>query len=93
MQKRLHEEKKKMSFQFRPHRRTLIEAMKEVKTFNSLAELIENQKPELAQWGVEITAENVKVTPYCYDKRINWNTYIVTLEDYGVLGFTDGPVE
>lgn len=27
-----------------------------------------------------------------YDERIGWHTYIVSLEDYGVLGFTDGPI-
>jgi hypothetical protein len=33
----------------------------------------------------------VKVKPYCYDERIDWDTYIVTLND-GAVGFTDGPV-
>jgi len=27
------------------------------------------------------------------DTRIGWHTHIVTLEGYGVLGFTDGPLK
>lgn len=31
-----------------------------------------------------------KVTPYCYDDRNGWNTYVVTVDGQAV-GFTDGP--
>lgn len=33
----------------------------------------------------------VRVEPYCYDDRIEWDTYIVTL-DGRATGFTDGPL-
>lgn len=26
------------------------------------------------------------------DERINWETYIITLENYGVLGFTNADI-
>ncbi len=32
------------------------------------------------------------VEPYGFDERINWQTHIVTLTGYGVLGYTDSPV-
>lgn len=39
-----------------------------------------------------VDAESVKVRPYCYDERIAWDTYVVTLNG-GAVGFTDGPVD
>ena len=36
--------------------------------------------------------EDILVKAYCFDDRLNWNTYIVTVRNYGVVGFTDGPV-
>lgn len=38
-----------------------------------------------------VTADTVHVTRHCYDDRIEWDTYIVTLDYYGVLGYTDAP--
>ena len=40
-----------------------------------------------------ITDEMVTVKQYCYDGRIGWDTHIVTVEGYGVFGFTDAPVQ
>lgn len=42
--------------------------------------------------GRVVTDREITVEPYCYDHRILWDTYIVTVEGHGVLGFTDGPV-
>lgn len=42
--------------------------------------------------GHEVSAETIRVEPYGYDSRINWNTHIVTANGWGVLGFTDGPL-
>lgn len=39
-----------------------------------------------------VTDEHVTVKPYCFDERIGWDTFIVVIKDYGVYGFTDGPV-
>ncbi len=35
----------------------------------------------------------LEINKYVYDKRINWDTYIVILKGFGVVGFTDGPAE
>jgi hypothetical protein len=37
--------------------------------------------------------ESLRVEPYIYDERIDWDTHIVSVDGYGVVGFTDGPVE
>jgi len=34
----------------------------------------------------------ISVERYCYDSRIKWDTYVVTVDGQGV-GFTDGPVD
>lgn len=75
---------------FRPHRELLDDAMKEVVEFNNKEELssILNDKYN------SVDTSNFKVESYGgYDERIGWDTHIVTLEGYGVLGFTDSPVE
>jgi len=79
---------------FRPQKRTLAEAMGEVEEINSLNELIEKIKTDLSifKHSFSISSNTVHVEFYCYDKRINWNTYIVTLDGYGVIGFTNGPL-
>ncbi|ARV77358.1 hypothetical protein FDI21_gp189 [Pseudomonas phage Noxifer] len=77
----------------RPHRRLLDEAMAEVKE-------IEPTMVALKKWADESFGgmqppdlSELKCEPYGYDDRIKWNTYIVHLEGWGVLGFTDGPVQ
>lgn len=37
------------------------------------------------------TEENVVVKPYGYDKRIGWDTYLVTIDGKAAL-FCDGPI-
>jgi hypothetical protein len=37
-----------------------------------------------------VTRETVHIHPYGYDPRIGWDTHMVTLDGYGVLGFTNG---
>lgn len=76
----------------RPHRRLLEEAMAEVQE-------IEPTMTALKKWADESFGgmqppdlTDLKCEAYCYDSRIHWNTYIVVLPGWGVLGFTDGPV-
>lgn len=42
--------------------------------------------------GLLIDDKTVEIKPYGFDKRTNWDTHIVTLKDYGVVGFTDSEV-
>ena len=50
---------------------------------------------ELGQFGYpEITADMIHVDPYYgLDTRNNWDTHIVSIKNYCVYGFTDGPLK
>lgn len=70
---------------YRPHRGGLAESMLEVVELDgSLAALEAHVRKT---WPVG----DIKVEPYGgYDKRIGWDTHIVTI-DGSAVGFTDGP--
>jgi hypothetical protein len=77
--------------QYRDHRRELAESMQAVQTFATKAELLDYLEHDLGRFGFAI--EELTITPYACDKRIGWlDTHIVTIKDYGVAGFTDGPL-
>ncbi len=80
---------------FRPHRGSLNKAMSEVFEFKDLDDLISYIQEQLIPFvpKEEITKNTVKIKGYVLDKRIGWHTYIVTLEGYGVLGFTSCMIE
>lgn len=82
-----------MSVLFRPHRGSLADAMKEVREINSFKELIDQETEMLWRWYIEPKPEEFHIKYYAEDKRIGWSTYIVTLDNYGVLGFTNGMIE
>lgn len=55
--------------------------------------LVAREFPQSLPNGAKISAEEYAKWTWP-DERIGWaETHIVTLEGYGVLGFTDGPVE
>lgn len=41
---------------------------------------------------LNISADQLVIKPYAHDERIGWDSYIITVEGTGVLGFTNGPV-
>lgn len=65
---------------FRQHREFLDEAMETVQEISSIADI------------ERITGyNNITVEKYAYDKRIDWDTYIVC-ENGRACGFTNGPL-
>lgn len=66
---------------YRPHRRLLDESMAEVVEFENRAALIEHLRKDFASWGVDVQDADIRVEPYGYDDRINWNTHIVCLKN------------
>lgn len=80
---------------FREHRGGLAESMDTVIEVSDGEALLEHVRNLAQRWPTfpAITAETVHVEPYGRDERIGWDTHIVTLDGYGVLGFTDGPVQ
>jgi hypothetical protein len=77
---------------FRLHRGTLEESMQTVCEVNSKAELVEVLAKDLAFFPISITEQMISIIPYAYDGRIEWDTYIVSLEYFGIAGFTNGPL-
>lgn len=74
-------------FTFRPHRGTLQESMAAARQFSSFCDMIETISEEHA---VEVSPSDIEIKPYGYDERVGWDTHIVCMRGYGVLGFTDG---
>lgn len=76
----------------REHRGLLADSMKTVveidPTIESLANAIQNSLHDF----LCVDKDKIKVKPYVYDDRIKWDTHIVTIDGYGVYGFTDGPL-
>ena len=78
---------------FRPHKGSLSDSMKEVVNVKDKQALLNKVIHDLWEFNYEgvISKDTLQVKYYCSDYRIDWNTtYIVTLEGYGVLGFTNG---
>lgn len=42
--------------------------------------------------GRVVAPREIDVKHVCFDPRTRWDTHIVTIEGFGVLGYTDGPV-
>ena len=82
---------------FRQHRGGLAESMETVVEIKNRDELVGYLRGILWQWPTAppVSDETIEVRPYADgggDDRIGWKkVYIVTLKDYGVLGWTDGP--
>lgn len=76
---------------FREHRGTLDDSMATVVDLPDREALIAHCWTLLGPFKHLFKEADLKVKPYCMDQRIGWNTHIVTLANYGVLGFTDGP--
>lgn len=72
------------------HRGTLAEAMKTVIEFSTRKELFDHIKKSIIYEPLKsATIKDLKIRKYCYDKRIDWDTYIVLLKDVP-MGFTNG---
>ena len=80
---------------FREHRGGLSESLETTVEIEATKVAIANRFNEaLSGWPVpEATAEDVKVEPYGYDDRINWETHIVSIRGFGVFGFCDSPAD
>ena len=78
---------------FREHRGGLSDSLDTTINVANRGELVDYIQRTLGCWGLDINPEDVEIAPYGYDSRINWDAHIVTVKDYGVFGFTDGPLE
>jgi len=78
----------------REHRGGLAEAMGTmVEIEPTMSALLQSMRESFKGWPINVTEENVHVEPYGFDDRIGWDTYIITIDGYGVYGFSDGPIQ
>jgi len=79
---------------FREHRGGYAESMATVIELPDRAALVAHVQKLLALYpgALLVTNERLRVEKYIFDARNGWHTHIVTLDGYGVLGFTNGPV-
>jgi hypothetical protein len=77
---------------FREHRGSLAEAMGTVVDLENGDALVDHVTSLLSHWGYgrSYVERFLRCQQYQYDPRIGWDTWLITLEGYGVIGFTDG---
>lgn len=76
---------------FRDHRGSLADSMATVVEVSGRDALVSLLAGRLEKYGFEFADRDLVIAPYGYDRRIDWDTHIVTIDGYGVAGFTDGP--
>ena len=74
---------------FRSQRGSLEESMRTVVDLRNRADLLEHLRRILAP--MPVPPRRVGVRYYCYDARIGWPTFLVTVDGQAV-GFTDGRI-
>ena len=81
---------------FRPHRGSLKEAMEGVREVSSVKDIVYGLGLQYCEYLSEryvISDVLVELYDERPDDRIGWDkTYIVRIDGYGVLGFTNGPL-
>jgi hypothetical protein len=75
---------------YRDHRGSLAESMETVVELKDRAALDAHIAALLKPWGKVVTQDQIHSTWYCLDPRINWDTWMITVDGYGVVGFTNG---
>ena len=78
---------------FREHRGALEDSMATLVELPDRKALLAHCRKLLAPYQFHFSDPALKVYRYRFDARINWDTHIVIIKGYGVMGFTDAPVE
>jgi hypothetical protein len=69
-----------------------MESLATVSTVTNKRELVDLINNSLARFLPPSPPEAVHIEPYGYDARIGWDTYVITLDGYGVWGFAKGSI-
>lgn len=79
---------------FREHRGQFADSLKTLAFVDGFDGLVAHIAAILKPWGVAVDKDKLKAEPYLFDPRTGWCDWIITLDGYGVVGFTDGePVD
>lgn len=72
-----------MKVLYRPQRGGLAEAMEELREFSSVEDMLAFLVDEHSINGkIAFDKDEIYISYYCYDERINWVTYIVCVGRY-----------
>ena len=81
------------AFQYRPHTGILKDAMVNAKSYNNLEELCVHLREmyKLLPHNVDVSPTTIVITKYGtgIDERVGWDTHIVILPTFGVVGYLD----
>lgn len=77
---------------FRHHRGSLKESLETVVELGTKAELVAHLNQILDPHWLSITEADIEIKFYKYDDRIDWQTYLVRVRDWGPVGFTNSPL-
>lgn len=81
------------AFFYRNNAGRLAESLADVRIFKSKAELVqslgESFNESESELIPEINESTVHIKFYTYDNRIGWPTHKVTIDNYGLVGFTN----
>ncbi len=64
-----------------------------IREFSGGSELLAIVREILAPWGVPVKDASLSATPHNPNDRLGWNQHIVHIKGYGVIGYTDGPID
>ena len=76
----------------REHRGSLADSMETVRPVRDRDELVAVIRESLAPFGCVVDEAQIDVEPYCVDSRIGWDTYLISIKNYGVWGMANGPL-
>lgn len=77
---------------FRFHRGSLAESMATAREFSTSSDLVEFVLRHAQENGVPCVAADVSTEPQSHDKRVGWNSHLLLVKGWGVVGMTDGPL-
>ncbi len=78
---------------YRDHRWSLAEGLATTREVADRRGLLAYLREDLGRYGYEFADRALRIEPYARDDRIGWlDTHIVTIDGFGVVGFTDGPL-
>ncbi len=78
---------------FREHRGALNDAMETLFEFETRAQLLAHCRQLLSRNGFQFSDPHMHFFYQGFDGRIGWNTYLIVIQGYGPIGYTDGIIE
>lgn len=79
---------------FREHKGDLGKSMETTREVDGREGLVSLMRTRLAEFGFSFPDDALKVTKYDgIDSRTGWDTHVVTIDGYGVAGFTNAPAD